>query len=404
MAKITKPDDFTYVQSNNVTKAENKLNKIESKNPGAYKESSTVKALRKKLNATESLNPGEYTSKYTQPLQSALGDILNRKAFSYDISSDAIYNLYKDLYTAQGKSAMEDTVGQAAAMTGGYSNSYAVTAGNQAYQKYLDQLSGKIPELYQLALSRYNQEGQDALNKYSVLSDAENTDYSRYNDQYNRFLNEREYASSSLNNERSFDFGKWEANVNKWQNDRSYYAGQLSDLRNFDYGSQRDTYTDSYNTWRDLTADNQFERQLAYQKRRDEIADKQWQQTYDYNQKRDEIADQQWQQTFDLQKNNASKSSGSTTKKTDYSFGTQTSAYKTAKNSFKEWAKDGNKTAAQTYVNKLVSEGYDLENVMDLYYSYFEPEEEKKTVSAKPGATITANSPYMNNVYNRTLY
>jgi hypothetical protein len=66
----------------------------------------------------------------------AMNDILNRKAFSYDLNGDALYQQYKDMYMAQGKLAMQDTMGQAASMTGGYGNSYAASAGNQAYQGY----------------------------------------------------------------------------------------------------------------------------------------------------------------------------------------------------------------------------------------------------------------------------
>ena len=115
-------------------------------------------------------------------LDEVMQDILNRKDFSYDLNGDALYQQYKDKYIQQGKMAMQDTMGQAAAMTGGYGNSYAATAGNQAYQASLQNLNDVVPELYQMAYDRYNQEGQDMYNQYDMLLDDYNTKYNQYLD------------------------------------------------------------------------------------------------------------------------------------------------------------------------------------------------------------------------------
>ena len=55
----------------------------------------------------------------------ALQAYLNREDFQYDVNADALYQQYKDRYVELGKDAMEDTMGQAAALTGGYGSSYA---------------------------------------------------------------------------------------------------------------------------------------------------------------------------------------------------------------------------------------------------------------------------------------
>lgn len=57
---------------------------------------------------------------------------------------------------------MEDTVGNASMLTGGYANSYAVTAGQQAYDSYMSKLNDKIPELEQRAYERYRDEEDSA--------------------------------------------------------------------------------------------------------------------------------------------------------------------------------------------------------------------------------------------------
>lgn len=105
-----------------------------------------------------------------------LDSILNRKDFSYDFNADAIYQQYKDKYIQQGKLAMADAMGQAAALTGGYGNSYAAAVGNQAYQAHLNNLNDIIPDLYEMAYNRYNQEEQDLYNQYGLLMQ----DYEKY--------------------------------------------------------------------------------------------------------------------------------------------------------------------------------------------------------------------------------
>ena len=56
-----------------------------------------------------------------------------------------LYRQYESAYRRGGKQAMEDTMANAAALTGGYGNSYASTAGNQAYQSYLAELNQILP-------------------------------------------------------------------------------------------------------------------------------------------------------------------------------------------------------------------------------------------------------------------
>ena len=85
-----------------------------------------------------------------------------RPAFSYDPASDPVYNSYAQSYQRRGRLAMRDTMGQAAALTGGYGSSYAQSVGQQQYDSYLQSLGEALPELYGMAWQRYNAEG-DAL-------------------------------------------------------------------------------------------------------------------------------------------------------------------------------------------------------------------------------------------------
>ena len=135
-----------------------------------------------------------YQSAWQEQLTDTVGRILNREKFSYDVNADALYKQYKDRYTQQGRQAMMDTIGQAQAMTGGYGNSYAQTVGQQTYQGYMQGLTDKIPTLYQIALDKYTNEGNQLLNNASLMMQQDDIDYGRYRDQ----LADQETAYSKL--------------------------------------------------------------------------------------------------------------------------------------------------------------------------------------------------------------
>lgn len=127
--------------------------------------------------------PGGYKSQWQSQLDDTMNRIMNREKFTYDLNGDALWKTYKDQYMTGGKMAMMDTMGQAAALTGGYGNSYAQNVGQQAYQGYMQGLTDKIPELYQMAMDQYDREGSKMLQDYSMLQDRENMDYGKYQDQ-----------------------------------------------------------------------------------------------------------------------------------------------------------------------------------------------------------------------------
>jgi peptidoglycan hydrolase-like protein with peptidoglycan-binding domain len=210
-----------------------------------YTESDAVKNAEASLNAQLAQKPGEYQSQWQAQLNDTINKILNREKFSYDLNGDALYQQYKDKYIQQGKMAMGDAIGQASAMTGGYGNSYAQSVGQQAYQAQLQNLNDIVPELYQMAYDKYNQEGQDLYNQYSMLGNQENQDYGRYRDTVNDWQTERNYLADRYDNERSFDYSKY------------------TDDRNFTYGKYGD------------------DKKYAYQSYADKIAQEQWQAEFD---------------------------------------------------------------------------------------------------------------------------
>lgn len=133
--------------------------------------------------SSDAKKPGEYTSKWQQQLDAAMDKILNRERFSYDLNGDALYRQYKDRAVKNGRLAMMDTMGQAAAMTGGYGSSYAQSAGQQAYQKQMDGLTDQASRLYDKAREDYDRQGQADRDRYDVLRQRENSSYNQYKQQ-----------------------------------------------------------------------------------------------------------------------------------------------------------------------------------------------------------------------------
>ena len=74
---------------------------------------------------------------------------------------------------------MQDTIGQASALTGGYGSTYATSAGNQAYNSFIEDAYDNLPQYYQMALEAYQMEGDELYRKYSMFSEADDKEYNR---------------------------------------------------------------------------------------------------------------------------------------------------------------------------------------------------------------------------------
>lgn len=171
-----------------------------------YQPSADVEGYKQQLQQAISKKPGDYSSPYQKQLDDLYAQITGRKPFSYDAEGDALYQQYKQQYQDLGKQAMQDTMGQAAALTGGYGSSYGQAVGQQQYDAYLRQLTDKIPELAQNAYSRYTQEGQDLLNQYGLLSDREDDAYGKYRDTVSDWGNDVSRAYQFYSGERDADY------------------------------------------------------------------------------------------------------------------------------------------------------------------------------------------------------
>lgn len=120
--------------------------------------------------STANNNRTLYGGSYDADLNALYGQIANRPKFSYDVDGDALYQQYKDRYLQNARMAMQDTMGQAAALTGGYGSSYGQAVGQQAYDRQMLGLTDKIPELQQNAYNRYLNEGNALKDQFGMMS------------------------------------------------------------------------------------------------------------------------------------------------------------------------------------------------------------------------------------------
>ena len=197
------------------TQAEQKAPAVEPVSVQPYQKSDEVKNAYALIEQHKQNKPGQFSWGNQSALDKAYEDWKNRESFSYDPSSDPLYQLYKDQYAALGKIAMEDTMGQAAALTGGYGNSWAQTVGQQTYNNYMQQVNSMLPEFYGMAKQNYDEEGQKLLNELSILEGQRQTAYGEHRDL-----------------------------VGDWQNELNYLVGTASNLEDREYQQYRDTVAD----------------------------------------------------------------------------------------------------------------------------------------------------------------
>lgn len=148
----------------------------------------------------------EYSSRYNDSIQSQLQDILGSSYASWSQGDD--YKYLQNQYTQAGQDAMQNTMAQLAARTGGMASSYATTAGQQAYNDYMGQLETAAREMYADEVARQVQ-------NLGLTMDLENMDYSRYLEELNQY-----------NTDNAFDYNRF------------------LDNRNFQYGLDRDEISD----------------------------------------------------------------------------------------------------------------------------------------------------------------
>ena len=89
-----------------------------------------------------------------------------------------------------------------------------------------------MPDLYNAAYNRYQQEGQDLYNQYGLLSDRENQAYSRYRDAVNDYYSDLSDARNAYSSAYANDYNQWSDQLNYWakkaDSENAAYLQQLA--------------------------------------------------------------------------------------------------------------------------------------------------------------------------------
>ena len=257
----------------------------------------------------EKLNSGK--TSYTDQIKDLMSQILNREDFEYDVDKDTLFQQALASAMGSGKSAMQDTIGQASALTGGYGSTYATSAGNQAYNAFIEDAYNNLPEYYNMALQAYQAEGQEMYQQLDMLNAADATEWGRtYDTWQSNFAN----AQQMYNQE----YGAWQDSITNAYNNANLQLSEhnqlVTDAYNL-YVTSKDSadtlYAQEYQKWQDQVnqamslagmqqTDYWNQTELDYKKDRDTVADQQWQQTFDFNKDQAAIAQSNWEKEYNL--------------------------------------------------------------------------------------------------------
>lgn len=252
------PQSFTYQQpgtGNSDQTQSSATQTSEFKNPYADQQQAALDAI---LNRGEYTNPyagdlqnaydavknrQEYANPYASDLQAAYEAIKNRQDFSYDPTTDAAWQSAKKMYAREADRATQDTMGQAAALTGGMASTAAVTAASQAGDYYRAQMNDALGEYQQQAYQRYLDDANLDYNLLDAVNNLSAEDYQKYLDEVNLDYNLLDTVTGMSDS----DYQKWIDNIGLKYDDLSAITS-LSQQARDEYDTDRNF---AYNQWTD---------------------------------------------------------------------------------------------------------------------------------------------------------
>lgn len=248
----------TFSPSSDVTKADKKKNSALSNLEGlTSKEDIISDSVWKDINSSfrlpsavveadtwiasqlEKIQSGK--TSYSDQVKAMMDKIMNREKFSYDVDTDPLFQQALASAMNSGKQAMQDTIGQASALTGGYGSTYATSAGNQAYNAFIEDAYDNLPQYYQMAMEAYQMEGDEMYRQYSMLSTEDDKEYNRnitaydatyqhrnqlYNEAYSQFRDNKSDAFATANLQLN-EHGQRVSDAYNYYNATSNYADTL---------------------------------------------------------------------------------------------------------------------------------------------------------------------------------
>ena len=186
----------------------------------------------------------DYESKYGDAISALADKILRDEGFSYNYSTDPSYMAAREQAEIDRRRAASDAAANAAALTGGYANSYGATAAGEASAKSYDSLRAMIPSLVDAAYKRWSDARRAELERLDAVRALEKDDYSKYRDEVSDWAKFRDYLADRYDTSAKSDLDRYKAALSDWQNDRDYERAVYEYDANAAYKASRDAATD----------------------------------------------------------------------------------------------------------------------------------------------------------------
>lgn len=220
-AEATTPRGVTYDPTTTTAGAAD-LKQIEGTMP-TYKQSQALTDALDELNNWRGTKPGDYQSPYASQIEDLYNRVSNPEKFTYDPNADPLYQMYADRYGQNARRSMNDTMADAAALTGGYGNSYAQAVGQQAYDEQMQGLNDALPTLYNQAYGEYTDRQNQLLNQLQTAQAMDETAYGRYRDTVNDYYTGLDALTNAANNLYEREYGQYTDALKQANTDRDYY-------------------------------------------------------------------------------------------------------------------------------------------------------------------------------------
>lgn len=397
----------SFSQSNDVT---NKYNEAD-KNYDKYKDlanttdiidQSTWDTLNSSFVAPDAYNQAmQYTNEllaklnsgktsYTDQIKELMSQILNREDFEYDVDKDTLFQQALASAMGSGKSAMQDTIGQASALTGGYGSTYATSAGNQAYNAYIEDAYNNLPEYYNMALQAYQAEGQEMYQQLDMLTAADATEWGRtYDTWQSNFANAQQIYNQA--------YGEWQDSVTNAYNSANLQLSEhnqlVTDAYNL-YVTSKDSadtlYEQEYQKWQDkVTQATQLAglQQTDYWNQTElEEKQRQYNETMAYNKEQAAIAQSNWEKEYNLELASNNAKVDTKTGKVTVDTPTYKEATEAQKKKALEAYNEGGEAALNKYVDSLPS-NIDIEGIDSYVNEYGQLPLEQRTYTKTKDTT-----------------
>lgn len=141
------------------------------------------------------MNQQAWENPYSDQQKAALDAVTNREAFSYDPTQDVAWQNARKQYLREADRATQDTMGQAAGLTGGMPSTAAMTAASQAGDYYRGQLNDRMAEYQNMAYDRYVNDANLDFNTLDAINNMSESDYAKFMDLVNNNYNKLNAAN-----------------------------------------------------------------------------------------------------------------------------------------------------------------------------------------------------------------